>query len=194
MDLFSIFASELYSIRYDDEVENEFDRLFKLWNNVEFVSEFVHRNAFLLRDKFWNGYSENDVVELVRKESSNFQVGLLKLHTNTMHGEYPGFDNKFEPICPDDRGGKYELVESEIHGSDRKRVPYRTVLRLYAVKVDVNVFVIGGGGIKLTKAYQDTPGLSEEVAKLKRLKQYLIDNGIFDQENLKQIEEDEQKD
>lgn len=191
MKLFSIFASQLYSIKYDGEVENEFDRLFKLWMNVEFVSEFIHRNAPLLKDKFWKGYSENDVVMLVRNEAINFQLGLSQLYHNTIKGNFPDFDNKFEPIHLGDTGGYYELVESEIHGADRTVIPYRTVLRFYAVKVDVNTYVIGGGGIKLTKTYEGTPGLSKEVAKLGRLKQYLMANGIFDKENLRQFEDEQ---
>ncbi len=191
MELFPIFASKLYSIKYDEEAENEFDRLFKLWANIEYVSDFIHKNVRLLQDKFWEGYSENDVVMLVRNEAFNFQLGLSQLYHNTINGNFPDFDNKFEPIHLGDIGGYYELVESEIHGASRKTSPYRTVLRLYAVKVDVNIYVIGGGGIKLTKTYEGTPGLAEEVSKLGRLKQYLIDKEIFNQENLKQFDDEQ---
>lgn len=184
MDLFVIFAPYIYSIRYDNATENEYDRLFEQWHNVEYVKSFVHDNANLLKDVFWHGYNENKVVQLILDEADEFENALYDLCENAKNGELPDFDAKFELIYPTKYYNVYGLKETEIHGSDRMFPPHKTVLRLYAIQIDKNYYVIGGGGIKLTKSFEDTPCLEDEVAKLEKLRNFLIAKGVVDKDDL----------
>lgn len=49
-------------------------------------------------------------------------------------------------------------------------------LRIYAIRVDVNLFVISGGAIKLTPTMNETDHLILELDKLEITKQYLLDD------------------
>ena len=53
-------------------------------------------------------------------------------------------------------------------------------IRVYAIKIDANCFVITGGAIKMSQAMQDHPDSNNELAKIKAAKEYLQENSIFD--------------
>ena len=59
-------------------------------------------------------------------------------------------------------------------------------LRLYAIRIDHNTFVITGGGIKLVRTMQEDKLLEEELQKLKDTQQYLIENNLFDVDDIVQ--------
>ena len=57
-------------------------------------------------------------------------------------------------------------------------------LRIYAIKMDSGVYLVTGGAIKLTATMSERSHTMEELAKLERVRNYLIDNGVFDTEGL----------
>ena len=58
-------------------------------------------------------------------------------------------------------------------------------LRLYAIKIDEDTFVITGGAIKLPLHHlmDDREHTRIELQKLKSAKSYLKENGVFDEES-----------
>ncbi|MEP6794254.1 MAG: hypothetical protein ABJB16_08015 [Saprospiraceae bacterium] len=54
------------------------------------------------------------------------------------------------------------------------------VLRMYAIKIDEDCFVITGGAIKLTQLMEERARTLEELHKLERARSYLKENGIGD--------------
>ena len=57
--------------------------------------------------------------------------------------------------------------------------------------LDPNVYVITGGAIKLTRTMQEREHTSKELTKLNECRQYLIDNGVFDQDSFIGLIEEE---
>ncbi|WNJ17453.1 hypothetical protein [Pontibacter sp. G13] len=62
-------------------------------------------------------------------------------------------------------------------GKARKR---KSLLRIYAVRIDVNCFVITGGAIKVTQAMQEASHTRKELARLRLVADYLKDHGAYD--------------
>ena len=54
----------------------------------------------------------------------------------------------------------------------------KSKLRLYAIKIDENVYLITGGAIKITQKMQDHPDTANELKKLNQVKDYLKQNHI----------------
>lgn len=54
-------------------------------------------------------------------------------------------------------------------------------LRIYAIRLHHNLFVITGGGIKMTETMQDCPHLSKELEKLKCCARHLRERGEVDE-------------
>ena len=56
-------------------------------------------------------------------------------------------------------------------------------VRVYAIRIETDIFVITGGAIKLTPLMQDREHTKVELDKLNRCKEFLKSNGIFDQDS-----------
>ena len=60
-----------------------------------------------------------------------------------------------------------------------------TFLRLYAIRIEPNCYLIVYGGLKLARTIQESPVLKEHVfAKIDWVLQYLKREGIVDNEDL----------
>lgn len=57
-------------------------------------------------------------------------------------------------------------------------------IRLYAIQIDKNCFVITGGAIKMSQKMQDHPGTNLELKKLFAAKKYLEEKGVFNDDSI----------
>lgn len=53
MEIIEIYSPYIYSIQYDGQEDNEFDRLFSDWMDVERISDFMERNKEYLKASVW---------------------------------------------------------------------------------------------------------------------------------------------
>ena len=56
----------------------------------------------------------------------------------------------------------------------------KNYLRIYALRIDKNCFVITGGAIKFTHLMQDRKHTQLELNKIEMCRNYLKENGIID--------------
>ena len=71
------------------------------------------------------------------------------------------------------------------------RTDHASWLRVYAIRLEKNVFVVTGGAIKLTHTMQERAHTQEELKKINQCRQFLMDNGVFDSDSfISMIEED----
>ena len=47
LDIVKIYDKFLYSVKYEEADENEYDRLFQQWNDVENVCQFMEDNSLV---------------------------------------------------------------------------------------------------------------------------------------------------
>lgn len=57
-------------------------------------------------------------------------------------------------------------------------------LRIYAIKMDKGAYLITGGAIKLTATMSERPHTLAELAQLEKVRNKLIDLGVYDKEGL----------
>ena len=58
-------------------------------------------------------------------------------------------------------------------------------LRIYAIKLTDNTYLITGGGIKLADKIQNSPDIKDHVIQnIKRVRAYLRENGILDSDDI----------
>jgi hypothetical protein len=60
------------------------------------------------------------------------------------------------------------------------------MLRIYAIKIESNCFLITGGAIKLTHTMQEHPDTLLELKKLNKVKNFLINEGILDKDSIEE--------
>ncbi len=184
MEIVSIYPDYLFAVRFDDKDHNEYDASFSLWRDLDYLVDFFDENKTLIDTEFWhNAVSSTvseDLAQAVVDESFDFERHIKVIAVNTANGETPDFDDFFKEL-----GGQYKFLREHVpHKSYGTASP--TMLRLYAIRVSANCYVVVHGGIKLTKQIQDTPKLAKELfSKIDNVLRFFKANGIIDTEDFK---------
>jgi hypothetical protein len=174
-----IEASEsfLWAARYVDGDKDEFSRLFDLWMDVEYLEDFFETNKSDLQCDFWGHMGVEEAVEKALAEAYDF----MDMFYEVAHGRYwknrRSVHQLFQPL--DNRD--YFIRQYQKHKSKpQTRTPF---LRLYAVRLEDDVFVITGGAIKLTFG-MESGHLDNELRKMEQVKRFLTAHGITYLEDL----------
>jgi len=167
VNIFAVIDNTLYSVVFDVTQErSEFSRLFDFWNDAEQLRNFFEKNKEDLNDTYWEGITIEEAINKTREEAKDLERLLLSYAT----GENPkeNLSMLFKPLS-NKVEKKYEKDKAKVSGK-------KTWLRLYAVRIDVNLFVVCGGAIKLRKTMNDRDYLKIELEKLDITQKYLREN------------------
>lgn len=172
----SIFPPHLYSIRYDSEEINEFDRLLDNWNDAVYVTEFLRANSDYLSTPVWSQTpTPEDAARQVYNEARVIEEYFEELAQNSYQGIIPNFNSIFHYL---DGKYKYELKIPPMKSYGHVRP---SLIRIYAIKLGDNCYLITGGGIKLSDTIQNSPNLKDHVLQnIDKVRNYLLENGISD--------------
>lgn len=161
----------LWAVKEPDKNIDELTQLFRDWTNGEYLFEFFMENFDDLKEYF-HIERINEAIEDTFEDVDALQELIL---------EFPyteNLDELFTPLDITDSRTR-ELSREKARNWDRQR--HASWLRIYAVRLEPNVYVVTGGAIKLTRAMQDREHTMVELKKLNRCKSYLKENGVFDQ-------------
>lgn len=64
-------------------------------------------------------------------------------------------------------------------------------LRLYAIKLEPQTYVITGGTIKLTQTMQERQHTLAELSRIEKVRNFLMDNGVVDLEGMLELMQEE---
>ncbi len=171
MQIVRTFVPRLYAFKYPNEKSNELARLLSLWVEPLFLEEFFELHE---DDLAYFGLNIDRAIEETIKAANALSDRLLALATN----EETPLSSLFRNL--DD--SEYKVIElSKQKGKQRW-------LRIYAIKIDRNCYVITGGAIKLTRTMQDRPHTQQELAKLNKCRDYLQSEGIFDLDSFNELD------
>jgi len=156
----NIFDENLFAFHYNNEEENELKRLLSLWNDVSYLYRFIKENQKDIGNK-----SIEEVVNNLLDEAEKIDDFLNELS----------------------KSGNLEHFFKQLHNQEyqsqitlSKRKGRKSYLRIYALKIDENCFVVTGGAIKLTHLMEDRPHTKKELQKLNKCRAYLQENDVFD--------------
>jgi hypothetical protein len=128
MKIVSIFEEQLFSFHFEGEKYNEYDRLIESWTDVDYLYDFAKRNTNNVDiDKYVSDRLEDaeQIIDLVEDISSNSHKSL---------------DTFFQPL----HNSEYSLKELSLQKGKTKHRNRKNHLRIYAIRIDVNCFVITG--------------------------------------------------
>ena len=137
------------------------------WNDPEYIYQFLKENATDIKP----GKNIAQLVNEIMEEGQFIIETILKI----INSEKQNLDQFFKPLD----NNEYRIRELS------RRKGRRNVLRLYAIRIESNVYVITGGAIKLPLQHlmQDREHTKKELIRLHVAKDYLKDNGIFDEDS-----------
>jgi len=158
MEIVTIFANHLYAFSFKNKTD-ELSLLYDFWTNQKLLRDYFEKNNTVL--EFENIDIEEAISETI--ENAELLFELLSEHRNDL-------DKLFEALSTKENDIKF------LH----KHKSRRKWLRLYAIKIESNYYVITGGAIKQSQTMQQHPDTNEEFKILEYCRNYLIDNNVFD--------------
>lgn len=190
MKIVPIFVKEknpkegLFSIHFDNEKEDEASKCIDNWLlNSQYLYDF-----FTLHQKDLNsGYygkkiSIQQAILHTRKEAEKLFHKLKKLAITGTESNGKSLSLAFQPLRNGDYSQK-ELQKEKAKSNNEKRW-----LRIYAIRLAPNTFIISGGAIKLVEKMNERTHLNKELQKLNDVREYLVSEGILDQNDFESFE------
>jgi hypothetical protein len=165
MKIVRIFADQLFAFHYSDETDNELYRLLSLWNDPSYLYQFIKQNKSDLPQNILI----SELMDLLIDNANDIDDVLNEISTNP----HRVLEEFFQPL----NNQEYHIVELS------KQKGRKNYLRIYAIKIDNNCFVITGGAIKFHHLNKDRPHTRNEMIKLDKCRNYLKDNNVFDNDS-----------
>lgn len=172
--IFELVNESLFSIRFDHEPTDEFSRLFNSWQDVEYLEAFFEDHQEDLDLKFWRGISIEDAISKTIRDARKLEQKLIQIAESGKTSKDETLTSFFKPLS--NSTTKFSLFEkNKVTGLE-----HPSWLRIYAIRLEVNLFVISGGGIKLTQTMNEREHLRQELQKLEIVKNYLQNQDNID--------------
>jgi hypothetical protein len=180
MKIFTIFEKRLYAFKFPNEDYDQFERLFDCWQDPEFLENFFTQHERDLRSNFYRtlSISVEDAVLYTIDEAKRLEKRLLYLSSDPRQS----LSDVFKPLSDWDFG-KYKSFKYKAYGSRRK-----SWLRIYAIRMAANIYIVTGGAIKLTQTMQDREHTATELRKMDRCIEFLREVGVDDIEGFKELD------
>lgn len=179
---FAVVEESLYSVLYDTEVGtvddndeaipneklHEFSRLFDFWNDPLRLRAFFEENEEDLKDTYWDGITIDEAIIKTKTEAKELEAVLLEYAESGKTIRLKNLSMLFKPLSD----GKYEkdFEKDKVKVEGKKKW-----IRLYAIRIEANFFIVCGGAIKLRKTLNDRTYLLKELEKMEITRDYLMD-------------------
>lgn len=176
----------LYVFRHPDEVDNELYRLFDQWNDTEFLLEFFTTHLNDLR--YYNIDNPSDAVFDTIEDADELEHVFMSEQLPLNFNDY---------IKPLDNTETHELNLSKKKARIYKRdnnssIKHDCWLRIYAIKLGDNCYVVTGGAIKLTGKMGERQHTQYELTKIERCCTFLKEKGLYEAAGLNDYIKNEQ--
>ena len=167
MKIVRIFAQQLFAFHYSNEEDNSLKKVLLQWSDPEYIYQFLKENEADIKPGKTISKLVNEIMEEEQFMIENI-LNIIKIGKQDL-------DQFFKPLD----NNEYRIQELS------RRKGRRRVLRLYAIRIESNVYVITGGAIKLPLQHlmQDREHTRKELVRLNAAKDFLKSNGIFDEDS-----------
>lgn len=172
----------LYAIRFSDSESNELDRNFDLWNDPEYLRNFFEQHSGDLRSYnhfHRKEYSIEDAVRKTLRDAENLENRLLDIAES---------DDGYEVLQTFFRQLNDMETDSYPLQKTKGKLKYQSWLRIYAIRIDSDLYVMTGGAIKLTKKMQEREHTQAEINKMKQVVNFLRSQNLINEDEFKRLE------
>jgi len=165
-------TDSLLSVYNEEKGISEFENIFNEWTNPEAAYEFFKTHQNDLRN-----YTIDEAINRTFDDAYALEDKFYDVAEN----DSEQLQTIFKPLSNSHyRLSKYQ--RSKAYGQLR-----RSWLRVYAVRLESDKYIVTGGAIKLTQTMQDRPHTQEQLNRLTQMRDYLIENG-FDDSDIETLE------
>ena len=160
----------LWAVRYDNCLDNVLDTILDQWNDVMWLRSFFKKNVRDLASYF-KITDVNQAIYDTIEDSERLQCLIMDISPDA------NLDEIFRPL-ENDRTS--EMILGKEKARLRNTPQHASWLRIYAIKLDPGIYIITGGAIKLTRTMQEREHTLVELARMEKVRRFLLDNDIAD--------------
>ncbi len=172
--------NHLWAVKSKNNEEDELTELFVKWNNVEYLLDFFTQNFEDLKEFFRVERISQAISDTIDDAEALEELILDFPYTENL-------DELFKPLDVTDTRAS-ELSREKARNWNRER--HASWLRVYAIRLEPNVYIVTGGAIKLTRTMQEREHTIIELEKLNSCKEFLKANGVFDKDSFVEFTND----
>ena len=181
MKLVSIFdptKHTLLAIQYDGEEEDEYTKALNNWADVTYLRNFFKEHETDLLHGYYPFSSVNEAIRHTMALAQDLE-DLLFEHAD---GEATAIENMLQSLFK-------PLNNNETTINDLQKSKFQNSwLRIYAIRISPNCYVVTGSAIKLVHKMEERDYLLDELKNLERVKNFLLEEGLTDEDSFEFIE------
>ena len=167
-----IINGHLWAVRYEGEQDNVLYNLFDHWNDVVWLRSFFKENKKDLVSYF----KIEDINQAIKDTIDDSEhLERLMMDVSLMRN----FDTLFRPL---DNSRMSESVLSKEKARPHYILRHVSWLRIYAIKLASDVYIITGGAIKLTATMQEREHTRRELVNMEKVRSFLLNERIIDED------------
>ncbi len=163
----------LWAVRYEGAEDNALATILDQWNDMVWLRSFFKENIADLASYF-KITDVNEAIYDTLDDAERLQCLIMDISPDA------DLDRIFRHLEPS-RISEMLLGKEKAKLDGRRR--HASWLRIYAIKLSEGVYIITGGAIKLTATMQERQHTLDELAKMERVRNFLISENIADEES-----------
>lgn len=164
---------KLWAVRYDDCLDNVLDSILGQWNDVVWLRNFFKANLNDLTSYF-KITDVNEAIYDTIEDSERLQCLIMDISPDA------NLDELFRPL---DNNRTLEMLLGKEKARLHNTPKHASWLRIYAIKLEPGIYVITGGTIKLTRTMQEREHTLVELARMEKVRRFMLDNYIMDKDS-----------
>lgn len=165
----------LWAVRYDNCLDNVLDTILDRWNDVVWLRSFFKQNIGDLASYFKITDVNKAIYDTI-EDSDRLQCLIMDISPEA------DLDKIFRPL---DNSRTSEMLLGKEKARLRDTSRHASWLRIYAIKLEPGIYVITGGAIKLTRTMQEREHTLLELARMEKVRSFLLANDISDMDSFR---------
>ena len=164
----------LWAVRYDNDKDNALQKVMLQWSDAQWLAEFFMQNIDDLISYFKITNVE-DAIYQTMEDRDELACIIMDISPDA------NLDHFFRPL-------NNSRTSEMLLGKEKGKPHRRSWLRLYAIKLNVGIYIITGGAIKLTRTMQEREHTLQELSKMEKVRNFLISEGVFDEDSFNEFQ------
>ena len=165
---------KLWAVVYDGDSVDILTKTLSEWMNPAYLSLFFSNNAEDL-EKYFNITNIDLAVYDTITDAASLSCLILDFSPDA------SLDELFRPL---ENYRIREMLLSKEKAKGKRLSNHTSWLRLYAIKLEPNIYLVTGGAIKLTPKMNEREHTLKELQKMEMVRNFLLNNGIVDAEGI----------
>ena len=164
----------LWAVVYEGENQNVLNKTFADWMDIGVLRAFFDSNIKDLEQYFHITNVDEAIYDTIA-DAATLACVILDINPDA------NLDLVFRPL---ENHRIHEMLLSREKAKGHRQSGHGSWLRIYALKLDSGVYLATGGAIKLTPSMAEREHTLNELKRMEKVRNFLLENGIMDADGI----------